>query len=155
MIFGSVVLAVTDIVKSKEFYMDMFGLEIVEDYGEKVVFDGGFSLQESFDWLVGISASAIKYKANNMELYFEEEDIIRFIDRLKKYPKVKLMHPLKLSPWGQRVIRLYDPDGHIIEVGEPMEVVAKRFLLEGKSIEDTAKITQQPLRMVQKWYNEI
>ncbi|NOV61327.1 hypothetical protein B0H39_000243 [Clostridium beijerinckii] len=40
--------------------------------------------------------------------------------------------------WGQRVVRFYDPDKHIIEVGENMVMVVKRFLNSGLSIEETA-----------------
>ena len=38
--------------------------------------------------------------------------------------------------WGQRVIRFYDPDGHIIEVGEDMKMVIKRFLASGMTMEE-------------------
>lgn len=47
--------------------------------------------------------------------------------------------------WGQRVVRIYDPDGHMIEVGESMEYVAKRFLKDGMSVEETAAKTQMAL----------
>lgn len=30
--------------------------------------------------------------------------------------------------WGQRVVRFYDPDKHIIEVGVNMLMVVRRFL---------------------------
>ncbi len=40
--------------------------------------------------------------------------------------------------WGQRVARFYDPDKHIIEVGENMIMVVRRFLNSGLSIEETA-----------------
>lgn len=51
-------------------------------------------------------------------------------------------------PWGQRVIRFYDPDMHIIEVGEPMENVVKRFIDQGLSVEETSKRTQHPIEFV-------
>lgn len=38
--------------------------------------------------------------------------------------------------WGQRAIRFYDPDGHIIEVGEDMKMVIKRFLASGMMMEE-------------------
>ena len=38
--------------------------------------------------------------------------------------------------WGQRVIRFYDPDGHIIEVGEDMKMVIKRFFASGMTMEE-------------------
>ena len=37
---------------------------------------------------------------------------------------------------GQRVIRFYDLDGHIIEVGEDMKIVIKRFLASGMTMEE-------------------
>ncbi len=36
---------------------------------------------------------------------------------------------------------IYDPDKHIIEVGESMAVVANRFLNKGFSIEETEKLS--------------
>ncbi len=41
--------------------------------------------------------------------------------------------------WGQRVIRFYDPDGHIIEVGEDMKMVINRFLDSGMTMEEVSK----------------
>jgi hypothetical protein len=32
--------------------------------------------------------------------------------------QVEYVHPLREQPWRQRVVRFYDPDHHIIEVGE-------------------------------------
>ena len=40
--------------------------------------------------------------------------------------------------WGQRVIRFYDLDGHIIEVGEDMKMVIKRFLDSGMTMEEVS-----------------
>ena len=34
------------------------------------------------------------------------------------------------------MIRFYDPDGHIIEVGEDMKMVIKRFLASGMTMEE-------------------
>jgi hypothetical protein len=49
------------------------------------------------------------------------------------------------------VIRFYDPDKNIIEVGESIESVIKRFLKRGYSIEETAKITQHPIEFVRQY----
>jgi uncharacterized glyoxalase superfamily protein PhnB len=32
---------------------------------------------------------------------------------------VGFVQPLRGLPWGQRAIRVYDPDGHIIDIGSP------------------------------------
>jgi len=37
---------------------------------------------------------------------------------------------------------------HIIEVGEKMETVVKRFIRQGLSIEETAERTQHPIEFV-------
>lgn len=35
------------------------------------------------------------------------------------------MNPLKEESGGQQVIRIYDPDGHLIEIGESLEHAEK------------------------------
>jgi len=37
---------------------------------------------------------------------------------------------------GQRVVRFYDLDEHIIEVGESMKMVINRFLFSGLSMKE-------------------
>lgn len=86
-------------------------------------------------------------KANNFELYFEEEQFDEFVEQLKSF-EVNYVHDVVEYPWGQRVIRFYDPDKHIIEVGESMETVAKRFISQGLSVEETAERTQHPIEFV-------
>lgn len=51
-------------------------------------------------------------------------------------------------PWAQRVIRFYNPDHHIIEVGENMETVCRRFLDTGMTAEEVAKRMDVPLKYV-------
>ena len=71
-----------------------------------------------------------------MELYFEEEDFDGFIDKLKTYHDIEYVSDVIRHDWGQRVIRFYDPNGHIIEVGESMKMVVKRFLDSGMSMDE-------------------
>ena len=63
---------------------------------------------------------------------------------------VEFVHPLREQPWGQRVVRIYDPDRHIIEVGEPMSVVVSRLLGQGMSVEQAAERTGMPVEAVQQ-----
>ena len=75
-----------------------------------------------------------------MELHFKEEDIDGFAARLEQRGDIRYLGDgLKEAAWGQRAIRFYDLDGHIIEVGENMKMVVKRFLDSGMSIEETSK----------------
>ena len=69
-----------------------------------------------------MSASYIlKNVISRRELYFEERDIEAFAERLEKlYPDTKYVNRLMTHSWGQKVIRFYDPDGNLIEVGTPI-----------------------------------
>lgn len=80
-------------------------------------------------------------KPNNAELVFEENNFDEFLIKLKKYPNVEYLGEVIEHSWGQRVIRFYDLDGYIVEVGENMKMVIKRFLSAGMTMEEvSAKI---------------
>lgn len=93
-------------------------------------------MQQDFDWLVGIAKENIGKKSNNVEIVFEEDDFDGFIHKLKKYPNIDYLGEVTEHSWGQRVIRFYDLDGHLIEVGENMKMVIQRFLNAGMTIEE-------------------
>jgi len=137
--FTDTVIAVSDVKASRKFYEDLFGLEVYQDYGRNVAFSCGLAIMQDFDWLVSIPKEKVLKESNNMELYFEESDLDGFIGKLKKYPGIRYVHDVREHSWGQRVIRFYDPDGHMIEVGEDMKMVVRRFLDSGLSTEQTAK----------------
>lgn len=144
------VLAVRDIEISKQFYHDLFDQEVTLDLGANVTLSGGFALQEDFDELADIPKSTILHQSNNMELYFETEDFDAFLEKLHDFLDIELVHPPKMHEWHQRVVRLYDPDWHIVEVGESMEVVAQRLLREGYDVAQIAKLTQMPEPFVEQ-----
>lgn len=137
--YQGVCISVKDIKLSKKFYQDLFGLEVFQDYGINISF-GGLSLQQDFDWLLNIPKESIISKPHNMELYFEEDDFDEFIVKLEQNKDILYFGDgLKEARWGQRSIRFYDLDGHIIEVGENLKMVIKRFLDSGMSIEETSQ----------------
>lgn len=139
MTYGGTVLSVADIHASRKFYEDLFGLELYQDYGINICFTGGLSLQQEFDWLVNLPKDRICTRPHNMELYFEEKNFDNFMEKLKGFPSVRLLGGVVEHGWGQRVIRLYDPDGHLIEVGECMKTVIRRFLNTGLTMKETAE----------------
>ena len=149
--FECVLICVKDINASRKFYETIFGLKVKYDFGTNIAFNCGLSLQEDFSKLTGISENEIKYKTNNFELYFEEDDLDNFLLKLNETKNVEYVHPVKEYHWGQRVIRIYDLDKHIIEIGESMDYVIKRFLKNGLSIEETAKISQHPIEYVRSF----
>lgn len=136
--YEGVCIAVKDINRSKKFYQELFNLEVFQDYGINVSF-GGLSLQQEFDWLTGVSKESILEKSHNMELYFEEDDFDSFIFKLGQRDDIEYIgNGVQEAGWGQRSIRFFDLDGHMIEVGENMKMVVKRFLDSGMSMEETS-----------------
>ena len=76
-----------------------------------------------------------------------EDDFDKFADRLKEYD-IEYVHPIIEHSWGQRVVRFYDPDKHIIEVGENMKIVCKRFLNSGMTPEQVAERMDVPMKFI-------
>lgn len=146
----NILIVVSDIERSKAFYRDLFGLAVVTDFGENVILTEGLVLQEKKLWESFIGRSMIS-GGNDAELYFEENDIDRFLERMEnsEYP-IEYLNKCITHDWGQRVIRIYDPDGHIIEIGESMEYVARRFLKQGMTAEQVAAKTQLPLSQIEE-----
>lgn len=116
----NVLIVVKDIERAKRFYHDLFGLEVVVDNEGNVILTEGLVLQEEKIWREFFGKDVVK-EGNSCELYFEERDIEEFGRRLEGlYPEVKYVNRLMTHSWGQRVIRFYDLDGNLIEVGTPM-----------------------------------
>jgi catechol 2,3-dioxygenase-like lactoylglutathione lyase family enzyme len=143
--------------RSRKFYEELLDLKVVLDFGANITFDGGLSLQTRDVWrgFIG-SEDTIICRPNNFELYFEEKHIDQFIRKLKDYKSfgVELVHDVKEYPWGQRVIRFYDPDKHIIEVGESMATVIRRFHDQGMSVEEIVERSQHPAEFVKAALSE-
>ncbi|HNZ82753.1 MAG: VOC family protein [Sedimentibacter sp.] len=146
-------IVVDDMAVSRKFYEEVLNQRVIIDYGANITFSGDFALQTKESWVNFIrkSENDVLFKSNNFELYFEEDQFDEFVEDLKSF-KVQYVHNVIEYPWGQRVIRFYDPDMHIIEVGERMETVVRRFIGQGLSIEETAERTQQPVEFVKACY---
>lgn len=140
-------LAVTDIDKSVEFYKSVLGLRVIMDFGANKTLTGGLALQTAETYSEFIGTNEIVFGGNNSEIYFEEDEFDEFVSRLKKCD-IRYVHPVKEHSWGQRVVRFYDPDLHIIEVGENLKAVCRRFLDSGMSPEQTAERMDVPMKFV-------
>ena len=149
--FKNPLLVVSDMEKSKKFYKDALGLDIILDFGANVTLTGGLCLQTKETWQDFINAKDedIIFGGNNVEIYFEEDDFDAFAGRLKDLKNIDYVHPVIEHRWGQRVVRFYDPDRHIIEVGENMKTVCRRFLDSGMTEEEVAVRMDVPLIFVQ------
>ncbi|MBC3888856.1 glyoxalase [Acetobacterium paludosum] len=152
--FEAPMLVVDDINRSRAFYCDVFGLEVVMDFGENITFNAGFSLQDKALWTKFIDAKEkdIIYHGNDMELYFEEENFDDFLEHLKKFEELEYLHGVKEATWGQRAIRFYDLDYHIIEVGESLAMVCRRFHDQGMTVEEIVERTMLPVEVVKSFF---
>lgn len=146
-------ISVSDIDAAKKFYEELFGLEVYQDYGKNIAFTCGLALQQDFDWLVNLPKEKVLKKSNNAEIVFEEQDFDGFLNKLKEYPDIEYLGNVIEHSWGQRVIRFYDPDGHIIEVGEDMKIVIKRFLASGMTMEEVSVKTDASIEDLTKLLN--
>ena len=116
----NVLIVTKDIEKSKKFYHDVFGLDMILDNDGNMILTEGLVLQDEAIWRKFIEKDVIQ-KNNATELYFEEKDIEGFIKKLEKlYPDIEYVNHLMTHSWGQKVVRFYDPDGNLIEVGAPI-----------------------------------
>lgn len=116
----NVLIVVNDLERSKAFYKNLFGLDVVLDSDGNVILTEGLVLQDAAIWK-GFLERDIIPRNNAAELYFEEADIEGFAEKLEEhYPSIQYVNRLMEHSWGQKVIRFYDPDGNLIEVGTPM-----------------------------------
>lgn len=147
--FGCALLAVQDVEVSKRFYGTFFDEKVVMDYGLNVTFSGGFAIQQAFGWLTGLPEESVQQRSHNMELYYECDDLDAFLQKLDAHPEVERVHGVKTHDWKQRAIRIYDPDGHIIEIGEAIPVVVRRWVAEGYTLEDVQKEFHLPMEALE------
>ena len=147
--FQNPLLVISDMEVSKKFYKEVLGLEVILDFGANVTLTGGVCLQTKETWMAFIDAkeNEIVFGGKNAELYFEEDDFDTFAEKLKMQD-IEYVHPVLEHRWGQRVVRFYDPDRHIIEVGENIKAVTRRFLDSGMTEEEVAERMDVPLEFV-------
>lgn len=151
--YTGTLIAVKDMKKSKQFYRDVLGLNVIADFGTNVTLDGGVVLQTLDTWKSFIGMDHVVLSNNAGELYFEEDDMDGFCNHLKSF-ELSYVHGLLEHRWGQRVVRFYDPDKHIIEVGEKLDAVVLRFIKQGLSTEETAARMDIPIDYVTSCLNK-
>ncbi|WP_256702567.1 hypothetical protein [Paenibacillus sp. P32E] len=72
-----------------------------------------------------------------------------------KDQQIEFIYDIFEQPWGQRVVRVYDPDKYIIELGEPMNVVIKRHYEAGMTLEEVAGRSSTPISIVKNVINSL
>lgn len=116
----NVLIVVNDMDRAIKFYKEIFGLQVILDQEGNVIMSEGLVLQDAKIWKEFLNRDLIS-KNNMTELYFEEPDIESFVKKLQESDfKVEYVNELMEHSWDQKVVRFYDPDGNLIEVGTPV-----------------------------------
>lgn len=119
----NIVIVVKDMEKSKAFYRELFGMQIVLDCGDNVIMTEGLVLQKRQVWEDALDKAVIEY-SHAAALYFEEQNLDFFLQRQRESTlSIEYITKELDNGLGKRVLRLYDPDGHILEIGENKSLV--------------------------------
>jgi catechol 2,3-dioxygenase-like lactoylglutathione lyase family enzyme len=140
-------LAVSDMKRSRNFYENLLGQTVKYDFGENVTFHGDFAIHLQSHFKELIDNREINTGGNSFELYFEYDNVDEIVGLLKEN-SVPLIHEIREQPWRQKVVRCYDPDSHIVEIGESIEHLAYRLSKEGLPIDEIAQTTNMPIDFV-------
>jgi catechol 2,3-dioxygenase-like lactoylglutathione lyase family enzyme len=137
MIYHSTVIFVKDIEVSKEFYTRYLGFSVEHDFGKNIILSNGLTLWEINPEYIISKQLETKIESNRYELYFEDDNIQEAFGKLER-AGVKFFQTLHEEPWGQRTFRFFDPDKHLIEIGEPLPVFVRNMSAKGFSPEQIA-----------------
>jgi len=141
------VLFVKDAKIARDFYEGLLGLKVKADFGGlNIIFREGFALWQIMEDNIILQKLGKENIFDNKltsrtELSIETEDIEDVYLKMKNNG-VKFLHEMNMEIWGQRNIRFYDPDGHLVEIGESEEVFVRRiYEEENRDMERTSKRT--------------
>jgi catechol 2,3-dioxygenase-like lactoylglutathione lyase family enzyme len=112
-----VALTTEDYERLSRFYRDGLGLEPsqlwTEDQGRALILELGSATLEVFDETQARTVDAIeagRRVSGQVRLALRVPDLEAAMERLLAHG-AKLVHPPVLTPWGDRNVRLEDPDG--------------------------------------------
>jgi catechol 2,3-dioxygenase-like lactoylglutathione lyase family enzyme len=146
---ASSVLFVKDMAVSRKFYEGVLGLQVEADFGENIGYVGGLAIMRKEYAHQVIFGRQMECGSHAMEIYLETAQIDEAVTRLQEYG-VHFIHPVREQPWAQRVMRFYDPDEHIIEIGEPIDATIQRLAAGGMSAEQVTERTGMPLEIIKQ-----
>jgi len=143
--FQSTVLITRRFDEMKLFYMELLGQSVRYDFGNCITFECALTLWElREDYPLARALCAEPCGGNgSMEVCFETDSFEAAVTRIKE-GGVKLVHDVTEETWGQRTLRLFDPDGNIVELGESMPCFCRRLHASGLNAEEVAAKTGIP-----------
>ena len=146
-------IVVENIKQSRFLYETILKQKVKMDFGENVTFHGDFAIHQKEHFQGLIDDRPVLSKSNNFELYFEEDDLEETMKVLKDH-QFEFVHEIREQPWKQQVLRFYDYDQNLIEIGERLEHVASRLSKDGFTVGEISVITNLPVETVGKAIDE-
>jgi catechol 2,3-dioxygenase-like lactoylglutathione lyase family enzyme len=151
------VLFVKDIRVSKNFYSNVLNLTIEFDFGANIMYKNGPSIWEmQKNHIIPSKLDEKKImdpSVNRFELYFDTDHIEDIQDKLKHH-KISFLHEIHEESWGQKTIRFFDPDHHLIEIGESMTTFLTRFHKQGLTFEQISEKTGVSIDVMKRILSE-
>ena len=122
-VFVNTIVFVKDLQHAKAFYSELLGQTILEDFGAITFFENHLVLHQAKSIIKTVFKrqsfkTALRQGRRNVLIYFETKELEGMYERIKG-AGVPLIHGIEQQAWGQRVFRFFDPDRHIVEIGEP------------------------------------
>ena len=120
--FHHPIAMVKNVEASKKFYEEVIGLKAAKAFDTFVLFEGDFSIHAAdvFYEYINKTYQGEKLGNGNVDFYFTTSDLPAMEQKLKE-AKVEFLHGIKQHDWGEKVIRILDPDGHLLEIGDAHE----------------------------------
>jgi catechol 2,3-dioxygenase-like lactoylglutathione lyase family enzyme len=148
--YHSVAIFVKDIEVSRRYYEEVLGGTVQYDFGKNILLKDGISIWEIDPGHIIAQELKTNNRSNRFELYFETDDIRTVQKRLDKHG-VRYLHDVHEEPWGQQTVRFFDPDGHLIEIGETLPTFIRRMHRQGMTEEEISKKSHVPPARVREF----
>jgi len=128
-VFVNTIVFVKDLERSKAFYTELLDQKILEDFRTITFFENHLVLHQANSIIKTVFKKcsfkmAFRQGRRNVLIYFETKELQAMFKRIKE-AEVPMIHGIERQAWGQKVFRFYDPDRHIVEVGEPFRAEEK------------------------------
>lgn len=150
------VLITDKLEEMKSFYADVIKQPIQMDLGNCVMFEGGLTIWELKEAYPAARAMGTTYHDavnKNMEVCFETDEFDEEAAWVKQ-SGAALLHDIETETWGQQTLRLFDPDGNLVELGESIPCFCRRLKKTGMSVAQVAKYTGIPEQDVRIFLGE-
>ena len=146
-------LFVRDIEVSKKFYVRILKIPVKLDFGKNVILQNGLTLWEINRFHIIPEKLGVQRVSddtvNRFELYFESDNL-ESVFKILKEQGVVFLHEIHEESWGQQTTRFFDPDNHLIEVGESMKLFVGRLFKQGLTVEQVSAKTHIPIEEIKK-----